>query len=486
MYPESIRDATPIKMNRITTAGNPKRIGTGTKKILTGLMMLLCMNVFAQLQPLKISANKRFFQTKNNKPFFWLGDTGWLLFVKCKRQDALLYLDTRKKQGFNVVQAMLLHDFSNTKNVYNAWALNDFDVSKPNTIPGNNFNDGQQYDYWDHVDFIIDEAAKRGIYMAIVPTWGSNVKSGKINEQQMEVYATFLANRYKDKSNIIWLVGGDINGGDKTNVWDKLGSTIKQLDTNHLITFHPRGRTSSSDWFHKSSWLDFNMFQSGHKSYEQDTSSKERRHFGPDNWKYIEEDYALQPTKPTLDGEPSYEDIPYGLHDTLSGYWNAADIRRYAYWSVFAGGAGFTYGHNAVMQYYVPGDTGISFFPKQNWKIGLNAEAATQMNYLKKLMESYSYFDRVPAQELVISNGEKYDRVLATQGKNYAMFYMSKGKKINIDFTKLKFTPKKASWFNPRNGKKLVIKANKFNSTSSFYPLGKIENNDDWLLILEK
>ena len=55
-------------------------------------------------------------------------------------------------------------------------------------------------------------------------------------------------------------------------------------------------------------------------------------------------DYALKPTKPTLDGEPSYEHIPEGLHDSLNRRWNAADIRRYAYWSVFAGAAGFTYG----------------------------------------------------------------------------------------------------------------------------------------------
>jgi hypothetical protein len=27
-------------------------------------------------------------------------------------------------------------------------------------------------------------------------------------------------------------------------------------------------------------------------------------------------------------------------------------VRRYAYWSVFAGSCGHTYGHNAIMQFY--------------------------------------------------------------------------------------------------------------------------------------
>lgn len=124
--------ATQGTMSRITAAGN-------IKKMLLGLLLFLSVNAISQMQPLKVSANKRYFQTKDGKPFFWLGDTGWLLFVKCKREDAVLYLDTRKRQGFNVIQAMVLHDFNNTKNVYGDWALKNFDVSTPAVTPGNSF-----------------------------------------------------------------------------------------------------------------------------------------------------------------------------------------------------------------------------------------------------------------------------------------------------------------------------------------------------------
>ena len=50
------------------------------------------------------------------KTFFWLGDTGWLLFVKCLREETLSYLETRRRQGFNVIQAMRLHDLMKAKN----------------------------------------------------------------------------------------------------------------------------------------------------------------------------------------------------------------------------------------------------------------------------------------------------------------------------------------------------------------------------------
>ena len=94
------------------------------KKLMTGLMMLWACSAQAQSPlPLKVSANKRFFSTADGKPFFWLGDTGWLLFVKCTREDVIQYLDTRKGQGFNVVQVMLLHELKMAKNVYGDSAL---------------------------------------------------------------------------------------------------------------------------------------------------------------------------------------------------------------------------------------------------------------------------------------------------------------------------------------------------------------------------
>ena len=54
------------------------------------------------------------------------------------------------------------------------------------------------------------------------------------------------------------------------------------------------------------------MFQSGHKRYDQDTSGLA---YGENNWRYVNDDYSRIPVKPTLDGEPSYEGIPLGLHD---------------------------------------------------------------------------------------------------------------------------------------------------------------------------
>lgn len=412
-----------------------------------------------------------------------MGDTGWLLFIKCKKEAAVQYLDDRKQKGFNVVQVMLVHDIDLGVNAYGDSSIYNKDVSQP-VIKDQHVIDDLQYGYWDHVDFIIDEAAKRGIYMALVPVWGGNIK--RVSVEQATAYAKFLAERYKNKSNIIWLNGGDIKGGDALDKWNAIGNTIRAIDKNHLVGFHPRGRNSSSTWFHNEKWLDFNMFQSGHRSYAQDTSSNETLHYGEDNWKYVNDDYKLTPAKPTFDGEPSYEAIPYGLHKENEPYWQDYEIRRYAYWSVFAGGCGFTYGHNSVMQFYTPGDAGTSFFPKQKWQEGLQAPGAAQMQYLKKLLSSKSYFDRTPAQELVVDNGERYDKIIATKGKNYALLYVYNGRDFKVAINKLHFKPAKASWFSPATGKTEQIKNYSNKAIQNFNPPGEKVNGNDWVLILEK
>lgn len=144
--------------------------------------------------------------TKSGDPFFWLGDTGWLLFGKLNREEAVKYLDDRSQKGFNVIQVMVLHNTA-LVNVYGDSALVRKSVAHPKITKGNSFNDPIQYDFWDHVDFIIDEAAKRGLYMALVPVWGSNVKAGAVKQPQARIYAKWLADRYRNKSNIIWLNG---------------------------------------------------------------------------------------------------------------------------------------------------------------------------------------------------------------------------------------------------------------------------------------
>ena len=102
-------------------------------------------------------------------------------------------------------------------------------------------------EYWEHVDRIIRMADDLGLYMALLPSWVSLLKTGVITEDNLLDYGKFLADRYKNHSNIIWVLGGDIKADDYKDTYRKLGRYLKSTVPDKLITFHPFGRCSSTE-----------------------------------------------------------------------------------------------------------------------------------------------------------------------------------------------------------------------------------------------
>lgn len=396
---------------------------------------------------LKVSENGRYLQHENGTPFFWLGDTGWLLPERLDRDEAEFYLDQCAAKGYNVVQVQTI----NAVPSYNAYGQS----SMPEGWDFKNINKKGVYGYWDHMDFIVKVAESKGIYIGMTCIWGGLVNAGLMNEKEAQVYGKFLADRYKNAPNIIWFIGGDIRGDVKTAVWESLAKAIKTSDKNHLMTYHPRGRTCSSTWFNNAEWLDFNMFQSGHRRYGQrkgDGDYTIAENTEEDNWRYVEKALSLSPMKPVMDGEPSYEDIPQGLHDVNEVRWNANDVRRYAYWSVFAGAFGHTYGHNSIMQFMKPGVVG-SFGAKRYWYDCLEDPGYNQMKYLKALMLAFPYNDRIPDQSVIAGqNGERYDRTIATRGMDYLLVYNYTARPMQIDLSRISGARKNCWWFYPKSG----------------------------------
>lgn len=430
---------------------------------------------------LELSKNKHYFQKEDGSPFFYLGDTGWLTFNKLNRDEIAVYFENRKAKGYNVIQIMTMHSLE-VANIYGDSAVVAKDLSKPLVTEGTDFNNPEAYDYWDHVDYALDVAEEKGLYLGMVPIWGTPIADGHVNIEQAKAYANFLSERFKGRKNIIWLNGGDTYGNKNTEIWRAIGSILKENFPDLLVTFHPRGRTDSSDDFHNDSWLDFNMFQSGHRRYDQDDTE---RNYGEDNYKFVQVDFNLKPTKPTIDGEPSYEGIPQGLHDTLQPLWKDHDLRRYAYWSVFSGAAGFTYGNNHVMQMHANHKIPEAYGSKTYWLDALEDPGASQMIHLKNLMLEHAYFDRIPDESLVANQGEKYDYLAATRAEDFALIYTYNGRNMQINMGKIKGDDVEASWFNPKNAELTEIGSFKNEGVIEFDPPQEKEDGNDWVLILK-
>jgi hypothetical protein len=432
---------------------------------------------------LKISENKKFLQHENGNPFFWMGDTAWLLFQRLNREEAAKYFKDRKEKGFNVVQCILYQSY-NDINAYNDVAFEQKDLLKPARTKGNNPENSEEYDFWDHVDYITSLASENGIYLAIAPTWGQLVLRDKeMTEEKAAAFATFVANHFKDRPNIIWLNGGSSKAEVNTNIWEIIGKTIKKNDPNHLMTFHPFGRASSSSKFNESSWIDLNMFTSGHRNYAQDTTGLK---YGEDNWQYVKDDLAKKPLRPTIDGEASFENLPQGLHDPTQEYWNTADIRRYAYWAVFAGACGHTYGENTVRQVHKKGENKSESGAKLDFWQALQAPGSFQMQNLKNLVLSRPYFDKSNDQTIIEGNiGEKHDRIIVSKAKDYLFAYTFTGKDFSLKMGKISGKKVNAWWYDTRTGEAYFIGILENLGTRNFDPPGVNYNGNDWVLVLD-
>jgi hypothetical protein len=116
----------------------------------------------------------------------------------------------------------------------------------------------------------------------------------------------------------------------------------------------------------------------------------------------------------------------------------------------------------------------------------MQAPGSSQMQYLKKLMMARSYFDRVPDQSLIAGDvGEKYNRILATRGKNYAMFYTYNGRTISVKMDTFNGKMVKASWYNPRDGKYTAIGNFAGKGVKEFDAPGEVKEGNDWVLVLD-
>lgn len=431
---------------------------------------------------LEVSENGRYFQQEDGTPFFWTGDTVWLLAQKLDRQAVDDYFRDRQQKGFNVVQTVVLQMLDD-RNVYGDPALIEGNLSALNITPGSSPDDPLQYDYWDHADYILSTAEKYGIYVAVAPTWGHTVRRAPITAEQIDPYIRVLVDRWKDRPNVIWVNGGSARGTESADVWTLIGERLKSAAPHQLVTFHTFGRTQSSSWFHQAEWLDFNMFTSGHRRYDQDV---EGRRIGEDNWRYVQDDIALSPAKPTLDGEPAYENTPQGLHNPSEPYWTDNDTRRYAYWSVFAGAAGHTYGENSVRQVFLPTDTASASGARGYFEERLQSEGARSMVHLKRLILSRPFLERIGDQAPVASDeGEGYDRILVTRGHDYLMAYTYTGRSFELTLGQISGRRLAAWWFNPRTGQTQSAGSVPNQGVHRFSPPGTSAPGHDWVLVLD-
>lgn len=73
---------------------------------------------------LMVSEEGRYLKHENGIPFFWLGETGWLLPQRLNRDEAEYYLEQCKQRGYNVIQVQTLNNVPSI-NTYGQYSMTD-------------------------------------------------------------------------------------------------------------------------------------------------------------------------------------------------------------------------------------------------------------------------------------------------------------------------------------------------------------------------
>lgn len=281
---------------------------------------------------LKVSANGRYFVDQQGKPFFYLGDTCWLLFQRLNREELEEYLKDRVAKGFTVMQAYVIRGLGKqhpdgNSSLLGATPFLDRDPSRPNE------------EFFKNVDYVVNRANELGLVMGLVTAKSWHVTDHPeraFDEKNAYTFGKFLGERYKNNA-VMWFPGGDSAPGKYDAIWVAMAKGLKDgCGGTQLICYHGQGSTSSSMWFHNADWLDFNSIQSGHN-------------FGSDSYAFVSKDYALTPAKPTVDMEPAYENHPTGADKPRV---DSHKVRTQAYLAMLAGAAGHGYGSLDLFYFY--------------------------------------------------------------------------------------------------------------------------------------
>ena len=451
------------------------------------------------LSRVKVHGDGHYLQTEDGRPFFWLGDTAWQLIHSTTREECSYYLHARASQGFTVVQAVVLAEFNGIRKP-SALGLLPFegeDPARPNEA------------YFKRVVELVDEAARLGLYVALLPTWGDKLTAPwgegprifrEDNLPQARNYARYLSARLRDRSNVMWMLGGDrparIRGAkswvteyarrngisenqDWTPIWQAMAEGLAEGGGRApLVLYHPQGGPeSTSVLLGDAKWLSVNGMQSGHGA-GHDVAV----------WDMVARDYAVAPAKPTLDLEPNYEDHPYNPWpewDPASGYYRDHDVRKQIYRSVFAGACGVTYGHHAIWQ-FASARNGVINHADRDWIDAMYRPGGRQAVFLRRLVESRPFFSRIPDQGVLASGaGEGGGHLQATRDRDgsYLFVYFPRNDlRATLDLSSLRAGERRGWWYDPRTGIASLLEQK---ITGPQVEVTSPPHGPDWVLVVD-
>jgi hypothetical protein len=444
----------------------------------------------APVFPVKYSADKHYLTDQNGAPFPILGRTSWFV-VSLPTTDYRIYIDDTASRGYNSIEFHVLnHDPRGAHPPF------DGNGNAPflKQIKGTSWNGALTYgtinadapdfttpneSYWSFVDSFLAYCDTKGILVFMFPAYVGYAggEQGWMQElvangpSRIQNYGAWIATRYKNQKNIVWMMGGDMGTFNtaQTNVENALLTGVKSVSSQQSTLF-------SAEWSSESIATDQTTFGgsmtlNGAYSWSGDVNTQGRRAYGQEPAFLLEEPYD--------------EEGPDGNGANSSA---TQPVRRFQWW-----------GWLSTIGGYISGNGYVWPFQPLTWRSHLDTPGARDMARLNDFIKTVSWFDLVPSgtggmRTLVPSgnssiNSSSYVAAAAGLDGSLLVAYNPPGRTggFTVDMSAMSGTTR-ARWFDPTTATYTDAGSGLANSGSrSFTPPGKnAGGQNDWVLVLDR
>jgi hypothetical protein len=449
--------------------------------------------------PLAYSADQRYLTDRRGVAFPILGRASWLI-VSLPQAEYRRYLEDTTAKGFNVIE---LTAVSRIADGHRAPFDGRGDAPFLRRLDGKRWDGHLAYrhieaeapdfttpnpDYWSYVDELLDYCAAHGIAVLMFPAYVgyAGTDQGWMREMlangatRMQRYGAWIAERYRDRANIVWMLGGDRGTPPFPFSAEELGverALVAGLDT----VPGQQSRQYSAEWSGPlaSSLEEFAPHITLDGSYGPETAANGRL------------GYSRDPIRPAFLLEGPYdEEGPDGnyrnvLHATQP-------VRRFLWWGWLNSIGGYVAGNGYVW----PFDRGSRLRLRARYLSHLDTQNTTDLAHLNALIRSISWYALVPdglaPVGVLVTEGRGtpdaagYVAAAASPDGRLLLAYAGPGAHhaFRLDMTRMR-GPVTARWFNPTTGAYTSLGTLPNRSTHEFMPPGDNGTGyDDWALIL--
>jgi hypothetical protein len=470
--------------------------------------------------PLKTSPDRRYLVDQNERAFPILGRTAWFI-TSLREADYRTFIDDSVAKGFNAIELHVInHDPRGNRPPFAGNGALPFTAR----LDGSPWSGALSYGvigtdapdfssaneaYWVHVDGLFKYAEEKGVLCFVFPAYTGfqGGDQGWMREMvangalRIQGYGAFVAQRYKNQRNIVWMLGGDYGTGSPPNAFTTDELLAEQALLAGLKSVPGQASTHfAAEWANNSIYTDqpdpaLNAAGTLEAAYAGtgEVNTYLAFAYGPVN----SDSVTPHPVMPAfLLEEPYDQEGPDG--NNVNG--NATQpVRRFEWWGWLSGIGGYIAGNGCVWPFNGP--AALPFSPcSDGWKGHLDTQGANDLARLNAFVRSVDWFKLMPSgangmRTLILSGNsspamQDYIASAAASDGTLLVAYVPPGRTAGADFSVdlgAISGNSRARWFNPATGAFTAIGTLTGTSSQVFTPpLDNGTGYTDWVLVVDR